>query len=60
MLRHLNTFARARRVSPWALLGVCLARAIVTVPPHVALPLLTGGSASLNVFVALVRPVRLR
>jgi hypothetical protein len=56
VLAYLHTFARARMVSPWALLGVVLARLVVTVPPWVVLPPLTGGVASLNLFVALVGP----
>lgn len=55
-LRHLHTFARARRVSPWAALGVALARVITATPHHVALPPIVGGQASLNLFVGLVGP----
>lgn len=53
-LARIWTFARARRVSPWAVLGVNLARLAAAVPPWVVLPPLVGGVASLNLFVNLV------
>lgn len=53
-LRDLRQFARARRVGPWAMFGVCAAVAISSVPPYVVLPPLVGNYASLNLFVALV------
>jgi hypothetical protein len=56
VLEHIYTFARARIVAPWALLGCVLARVLVTVSPQVQLPPLTGGRASLNLFVALSGP----
>jgi hypothetical protein len=56
VLEHIHTFARARIVAPWALLGCVLARVLVTVSPQVQLPPLTGGRASLNLFVALSGP----
>jgi hypothetical protein len=56
VLEHVHTFARARIVAPWALLGCVLARVLVTVSPQVQLPPLTGGRASLNLFVALSGP----
>lgn len=56
VLEHIHTFARARIVAPWALLGCVLARVLVTVSPQVQLPALTGGRASLNLFVALSGP----
>jgi hypothetical protein len=55
-LGHIRDFARARMCSPWAVLGVTLARAIATVPPYVVLPPTIGTEASLNLFVALVGP----
>jgi hypothetical protein len=55
-LAHIRDFARARMTSPWAVLGVTLARAITTIPPYVVLPPLIGSDASLNLFVALVGP----
>jgi hypothetical protein len=56
VLRHLHDFARARRVSPWAVLGVALARIIAATPHQVCLPPIVGGKASLNLFVGLVGP----
>jgi hypothetical protein len=53
-LAHLRDFARARMTSPWAVLGVTLARVLTTVPPYVVLPPTIGTQASLNLFVALV------
>lgn len=55
-LEHVRDFARARRCSPWAVLGVVLARAVTAVPPFVVLPAMVGGHATLNLFVALVGP----
>lgn len=55
-LEHIRNFARARMCSPWAVLGVVLARVITVVPPFVTLPPLVGSEASLNLFVALVGP----
>lgn len=46
--------ARARRVSPWAVLGGVLARIIAATPPQVQLPSLVGGFGSLNLFVNIV------
>jgi len=54
VLEHIRAYARARRASPWAVLGVVLARVVVAVPPHIVLPPQVGGVASLNVFVGLV------
>jgi hypothetical protein len=55
-LAHLHIFARARRVSPWAVLGVSLARIITATPFTVSLPPVIGGQSSLNLFVGLVGP----
>lgn len=55
-LAHVRDFARARRCSPWALLGVVLGHAVAAVPPHVVLPPIVGSAASLNLFCALVGP----
>jgi hypothetical protein len=49
-------FARARRVSPWALLAEILLRVLVRTPPGVQLPPLVGANASLNLFAAIVGP----
>ncbi len=54
VLEHLHSYARARMVSPWALLGVSVVRALAVVPPHVVLPPIVGTHASLNFFVGLV------
>jgi hypothetical protein len=56
VLIHLQTFARSRMCSPWAVLGVTLARVIVTAPPFLVLPPIVGSYASLNLFVALTGP----
>lgn len=56
ILEHLHTYARARRVSPWAVLGYALAQAVTATPPSVALPPIIGGYASLNLFVGIVGP----
>ena len=53
-LRAVHQWARARMASPWAVLGVALARVVTTVPPNVVLPATIGSPASLNLFVALV------
>lgn len=55
-LDHIRRFARARRASPWAVLGVVLARVAAATPPFVVLPPTIGGEASLNLFVGLVAP----
>jgi hypothetical protein len=55
-LRHVRDFARARCVSPLAMLGVSLARVTAMVPPSVQLPPLVGDNASLNLFIGLVGP----
>ncbi|MFT3663317.1 MAG: bifunctional DNA primase/polymerase [Gordonia sp. (in: high G+C Gram-positive bacteria)] len=55
-LEQLRTFARARRVGPWATFGAVLARAVAVIPPSVVLPPLRGGHGSLNLFVAVVAP----
>jgi len=54
VLEHIRVFARARMCSPWAVLGVVLARVVASVPPFVVLPPVIGSAASLNLFVALV------
>lgn len=54
VLGHIRDFARSRRVAPWALLGITLARTVAMVPPFVVLPALVGGHASLNLFVGVV------
>jgi hypothetical protein len=54
VLEQIRQWAFARMCSPWAVLGVVLARTLATVPPWVTLPPLIGGKGSLNFFVALV------
>jgi hypothetical protein len=54
VLTHIREYARSRMVSPWAVLGVTLARAVCSVPPSVVIPPTIGGPASLNLFVGLV------
>lgn len=55
-LRNIRWFARERRVSPWATLGAVLAQASCRIGPHVVLPPIVGGVASLNLLVGLVGP----
>lgn len=55
-LAHIREFARARRCSPWAVLGVALTRIIVKTPPEYVLPAIIGGNASLNLFCGIVAP----
>lgn len=56
VLHDVRWFARERRVSPWAALGAVLAQASCRVGPHVVLPPIVGGVASLNLLVGLVGP----
>jgi hypothetical protein len=53
-LSTVRQFARARLVAPWALLGGVLVRVVAAVPPQVRLPAITGGHASLNLYIGLV------
>lgn len=46
--------AMARMASPWAVLGVCMCRALNQVPPWITLPPVVGGKGSLNFFTAIV------
>lgn len=50
----LRTWARARMVSPWAVLGVALLRVLSQVPPGWVLPPTIGTFAGLNLFVGVV------
>jgi hypothetical protein len=52
-LRYIHDLARARLVSPEAVLGAVLARAVMKIPPSVVLPGIIGSVASLNLFMAL-------
>lgn len=56
LIAHVEQYARARRVSPWAVLGVVLARIVTATPYSIVLPPIVGGEASLNLFVGLVGP----
>lgn len=53
---QIRQLARERRVSPWATLGAVLAMVTCRVGPHVVLPPIVGGVASLNLLVGLVGP----
>lgn len=56
---QLNTiflWARARYAAPWAVLVAVLLRVIANTGPHVQLPAVLGGRASLNLFGAFVGP----
>ena len=55
-LTQLRDFARSRRVGPWSMFGVVLARAVAVIPPSVVLPDLRGSHGSLNLFTAIVAP----
>ena len=54
ILTHIQQFARARLVAPWATLGAVLAHVVAATPPKVQLPATIGSEASLNLFVGLV------
>lgn len=56
ILQHIRQHARARMVSPSALLTICLVRISVAIPYTVKIPPIVGGHASLNLFGALVGP----
>lgn len=53
-LRIIHGWARARYAAPWAVLGAVLLRVAATTEPHVQLPGLIGGRASLNLMCAFV------
>lgn len=55
-LKQIRALAEAQLVTPWALLGVTLARVLSAAPPQIQLPPIIGGPASLNFFVALTGP----
>lgn len=54
ILRAIRALARRRMVGPWAVLGGVLAHAACRIGPHVVLPPIIGGRASLNLFVGMV------
>lgn len=53
-LRKVHEWARARYMSPWAVLFGVLLRVAASVPPEVQLPPVVGGRASLNLLCAFV------
>lgn len=53
-LSWLRDFARARMVSPWALLAACTARVLACTGPAWQIPAYVGSQASLNFYVALI------
>lgn len=53
-LKKIHGWARARGVSPWAVLFGVLLRVSASVPPNVQLPAVIGGRASLNLLCAFV------
>jgi hypothetical protein len=54
VLPHIHTFARARLVSPWTMLGCALVRVIAAIPPQVKLLRADRGHGSLNLDVGIV------
>lgn len=52
VLEHIRGFARSRRVSPYAVLGCVLRRAIGCVEAHVVLPPTVGDAVSANLYTA--------
>ncbi|WP_406105422.1 hypothetical protein [Micromonospora globbae] len=56
ILRAIRAIATERMVGPWAVLGGVLAQVACRIGPHVQLPPIVGGYASLNVFIGLVGP----
>ncbi|MBB4856274.1 hypothetical protein HNP40_003690 [Mycobacteroides chelonae] len=53
-LATIHRWARARYAAPWAVFGAVLLRVSASVGPHVQLPGLIGGRASLNLLCAFV------
>ncbi len=53
-LRKIHQWARARYAAPWAVFFSVLLRVAASVGPHVRLPGVIGGQASLNLMVAFV------
>lgn len=52
VLAHVQDFARARMVSPYAMLGAVLREAVACINPNVVLPPIVGGCASCNLYTA--------
>lgn len=55
-LRKIYLWARARYAAPWAVFFAVLLRVAASVGPHVQLPGIIGGRASLNLLCAFVSP----
>lgn len=55
-LRKIYLWARARYAAPWAVFFAVLLRVAASVGPHVRLPGVIGGQASLNLLCAFVSP----
>lgn len=55
-LQTIRAWARARYAAPWAVFGAVLLRVAASTGPHVQLPGLIGGRASLNLLSAFVSP----
>lgn len=53
VLKHILRWSRARRVSPWAVLGEAMAEVVCHCPPSLQLPPTVGGNGSLNMLIAL-------
>lgn len=56
ILGAIRNIAWERMVGPWAVLGGVLAQVACRIGPHMQLPPIVGGNASLNVFIGLVGP----
>ncbi|MDO3240022.1 hypothetical protein P5W04_07830 [Mycobacteroides abscessus subsp. abscessus] len=55
-LKLIHQWARARYAAPWAVLGAVLLRVVASTGPHVQLPAIIGGRASLNMMAVFVAP----
>ena len=55
-LRKIHQWGRARYAAPWAVFFAVLLRVAASIPPHVQLPGVIGGRASLNLLCAFVSP----
>lgn len=55
-LKLIHEWARARYAAPWAVLGAVLLRVVASTGPHVQLPAVIGGRASLNMMAVFVAP----
>ncbi|WP_100465907.1 hypothetical protein [Mycobacteroides abscessus] len=55
-LQTIHQWARARYAAPWAVFGAVLLRVAASTGPHVQLPAIIGGRASLNMMAVFVAP----